>query len=287
MFDDITELLDYCTDHDNVGQIEFKPKFVGRKIESMDDAKSKIYSEWTHGRSKYETIKDGVDKRVTMHSPRSIRRKRRFSEDCADDVCVDRLRGGDSRFWNEMHRADRSGPSDYVIAVNVATAGVTESSSIFYRSAAAIALADIMEQQGYRVRIEIIETGQNTYYAYKEDNDLLTMVDTLVAVTAKDFGQIADEGLLLNITSGWAFRTVWFGVLYNNRIKVDGANKIKVHYGLGQPTNVTADELDAALSLGSSRTMGVLTIGADVSCEDTAMARIDELVAEINEDQEV
>ncbi|MDX1964337.1 MAG: hypothetical protein SFX18_14385 [Pirellulales bacterium] len=173
--------------------------FVGRKFTGIDHAKQELHGHYQPTADDYFAVKSYLDD-MDLPVPVNVKRRLRWNEDNGDALCVDRLRAGQP-YWQECQRMPSTGRSNITIVCNVATSCDVKSRDILWRGAAAITLADWLEQAGYSVRLIAAKYNLNSY----TNGDQL-----LLSCVVKDYGQSVSESLLANALSGWAYRTLWF-----------------------------------------------------------------------------
>ena len=162
---------------------------------------TQINSAWPKGMAKVESMLKELRGAVTQ-KPRSRRRRRSWSADTGDDICLERLRAGREEFWRHTERKNTDAPTTVTVIVNVAANSDKESTEILWRGAAAICLTELLQEAGYNVEL---------WVAYKAGNVFTNGTDSLVGIRAKEASHPANRSALVNAVSGWFFRTIGFG----------------------------------------------------------------------------
>lgn len=213
--------------------------FLGRKFRSWQE----VFSAATEG--DYERAAE-IDrmaeeiKRSGLPQPKSRKRKRNFSEMNGDDVDYDRLRAGQP-YWVEKTRETHDGPATITIVANMATPGHLHWEDVAWRSAAAIALTKILEEAGYRVELWLCTYGHGRYLQTTGCHNRLWATH---AVRMKQHDAPLNLPAIAAISSGWAYRTIWFAAIAQNHEHLLKANWIRctsVGAPMAIPREVAAD----------------------------------------------
>ena len=121
------------------------------------------------------------------------------------EINLDRLFSGDRRFLRRRVMDKQNRP---VIGLGVPVqANCNISTSIVsIRSVVCAMAVEILEMQGYSVEVYAIAYGTREYHSSGQN-------DGLQAVRIKPAGETMAQSTILNATSGWAFRTAFFGMI--------------------------------------------------------------------------
>jgi len=152
--------------------------------------------DWPKGRdlmAKYECQLVGLPK------AESIVRRRRWSED-GDEFSRDRFDAGYAECWASRKRtmAQREG-GVLRISVNIGCAANQPASNLVWIGAAACLLVDRLEDVGYRVEVEVMNTNKGMF-SYKRDKQLTRMM----VKQAQD--PLDLDTLLMACSCPWFFR---------------------------------------------------------------------------------
>lgn len=181
----------------------------GRVFASWDEVYRALEQPWPEGLAMLETLEKkcaGLDVVV-----KSRRRVGRWSEDTGDDLDWDRLQAGQA-WWRQTLRDVTVGGSQFAtILVNISTPWVVRPQDVFWPCAAAITLADLLENAGYRVRIVGAELTSGRYCP---PGGFIWDTGSLTTVTIKDFEAPINKTTLATMFSGWAYRTMFFRYAY-------------------------------------------------------------------------
>lgn len=157
-------------------------------------------STWADGVETLERIAQRL-RDAAMPAPRRRTRRPRFDECNGDEVDTDRLRSGQA-FWRTTSRETTSGPATITIVSDMATPGSRSGEELFWRGAAAVVLAEMLEAAGYRVELWAANHVSGCYFG--ADSKLL------IGVCLKRTGETLDRATLAAALSAWFYRTVNF-----------------------------------------------------------------------------
>lgn len=174
--------------------------FIGRDFSTFEEITRAVDSMWTHGIDRIEEMSRELE-RENLPKPTVVRRRRVWDDYAGDEIDVDRYRSADPYFRDTV-RARTSGPRLISFLVQLGQNAWMESDALFWRGALAITLARIIEDAGYRSEITAFTMGANTVSG--------PTPHVLSSVRLKEAGDPLDIGSLVNVTSGWFFRTVMF-----------------------------------------------------------------------------
>ena len=226
IFDSATEAIQAC----NPASFQSDEDKLGRKLPTWKAVVDAIDQPWKEG---LEVVQKFIDKLEDQELPeiKSIVRRIRFDEDDGDEIDLDRLRAGQP-FWRVSRRQTSTGPTEVTIVVSLAAEKGVSPTDILWRGAAAIAMADILERQGFSVALWAVQCS----CPYGDDQyRRLT-----VAIPLKDHGDRLDLSTLVNTVSGWFYRSVLF-TLVRSLVARDGKRIAK---GLGTPESPYHSDLD-------------------------------------------
>lgn len=205
-------------------------KFSGRDMKDAADCLAMEQSPWEKGLKIIEKMITELDRATP--APSSRRRTRVWREDDGAEVCNDRLRSG-QEFWRDCRRQNTSAPATVTIIAEMATACSVSANDILWRGAAAVAMANVLENAGYRVELIAAVTLGDLISNSRE----VGAVHAMSAVTLKRPEQPVDLASLTNWVSGWAFRTIWFSLFNQHGVPEMG-------YGSPANTSDTPELLD-------------------------------------------
>lgn len=208
-FDSVEEMLDKCDDcydegrrygYTNTGT---KPSpsnssWIGRSFKDWKDVRDKANKVWEEGVKILDEVMSELA-HIELPPSKVIRRKRKFSSDGGDDVCIDRLRSGQD-YWMSSHREETAGCPIVTIVSSLGTSAFRNTKDAFYRGAAAIIIAEILENAGFRTEIFMMNKCSHVYGTKS----------FVLTCKLKDAKQHTDRLTMVNALSGWYYRTVKF-----------------------------------------------------------------------------
>ncbi len=193
--------------------------FTGRAdLKSHEDLIKATQSNWQDG---IVTLLKFVRKLQELPIPqlKDRKRKQKFSEDEGDEVDPERMMTGQP-FWKKTEREEQEGTPEVTITIDTSTPGYVNPKEILWRGAAAIALARLLEEKGYRTEIWMV-MGSNLFEgkSYK----------VVTAVNLKKTSDPLDLSTLVSSVSGWYYRSACF-TLFKTLARKHGE---KLQYGYG------------------------------------------------------
>lgn len=263
IYDDVGDFIQTGRNHRHKRDFSTGCNFVGRNFSNLYAAYDAINRPWPNG---VQWVREMVAELQTagLPAPVSRRRKKRWGDCDGDHVDTDRLRAGQP-YWLTTQRKFTTGPSKFTIILNMAARASQSSRGITYKAAAALALCDVLEERGYLVDIVAVETGKGTW----DGNDGMA-IDSTLGVPIKRAGERLDVEALINLTSGWCYRTAWFSALCDLH---ENPRIYRVSGVLGLPTRVTQEMIDLVTD-GAAKTDGVVLFDSDITSKESAIDRL-------------
>lgn len=180
-----------------------KPVLESGYFKGWDDLERAVAIPWEHGiKTVYDMIRQL--KKIKLPQPVSVRRTPVYRIENGDEIDYERLRSG-QEFWRTCVREQSKGPRMVTILTDATTSASVDTDQIMWRGAAALALTNILEDQGYRVELWCF---QHCTYGYTNGRGCFT------AVKMKDMGKPLNIGALCCGISGWFYRTALFTAYY-------------------------------------------------------------------------
>ena len=207
-YDSIAEITrvvrELAEGNEEAKRIHLDDEWVGRRIEKNWDGdrglSTYVNTGWDDGLKIIDEMMRDLSDAVTQ-KPKTRRRRRRWSDEGGDDVCYDRLRAGQDRFWVDREKRECSGPGTATVLVNISAHSVWKSKDILWRGAAALCITELLTNAGFNVEVVV---GCVSEGCYTDGTDAFT------AVTVKQASDRIDRSTLTNAVSGWFFRSVGF-----------------------------------------------------------------------------
>lgn len=187
--------------------------FVGRAFSGWEDIKEKANEPWEHGLLIVQEMLLELGRRgVELPAPKERKRRKAFSCDRGDEVCYDRLRGGQEDFWIDCRRTNVLAPQFVTIITDINTPSHRDSDEILYRGASAIVISDLLEKAGYRTEIVACHHNADVYRLPGQRN----YQSVFTTCKVKDSHTPLDTSAVVNALSGWFYRTVFFQAYYTH-----------------------------------------------------------------------
>lgn len=165
---------------------------------------------------------------IDLPVPRSIRRRCTWRQDDGD-FDLDRFVDGKDSFRGTLKR-DMTGQQFITLAVHIGANGDTSAQCILWRGAIAVAMAKILEDQGYSVEIMGYDMGSGVF---RSGHSLMS------CTWIKRFEHPFDISAVINGLSGWYFRIINWASYYCVKDQ-------KVSYGFGRETVASERILEIA-----------------------------------------
>ena len=186
-------------------------------IGSMAKAQSLVIDGWQKGAERVGAMVAELNEDLSNELPVAIKRERCWSDE-GDELDYDKLRNGDvESCWRTSKRRKRAKLTPAVsILVNWGGGADKTSEQLFWAGAAAVALADILENAGYRTAIIAALAARQGGWEDKDARYSLATVDL------KDFDEPARVDTLAGtLCHAGVFRTLGFLAISDTTAKVD------------------------------------------------------------------
>lgn len=230
VFDSMTDLTNF-TDGNKYGQAG-RASFIGEQgLDTWDAVEKRSQRVWAEG---LYILQEFVTKLKDAKLPelKDKRRKVKYNADDGDEVEYDRMMNGEE-FYRKSERQDTDSVTDISVYIDTTTPAYKDSKDILWRGAAAIALTHILEERGYRVELWVVNGSD--LYAGKSKH-------VMTSCCLKRAGDVLDMSTLINVVSGWFYRTAIFTLLDT----ICAWRGEGVEYGYGScytPTEIDLDQI--------------------------------------------
>lgn len=208
--------------------------FIGRPITTWDKVVEAVNEVWKDGVELVENLLRQVEKEVEVPASTEVRRRKKWSED-GDELCNDRLRGGQDA-WLKTSRQRSSGSRQVTVIINLTTSCHVNPASIVWRGIVGICIADLLEREGYSVAVYGVSSSR---VCYKDGST------SFVSFPLKEMGCRVSIQDMVNGVSGWFYRTVMF--------QAKGVAGKPIVPGLGKPRLLSEDEKEVKELTGTSK----------------------------------
>ena len=181
-----------------------KRAWVGRDFRGdWGNVLKALHKVWPHGLAVMDLMRQDLAD-ADIPKPSDRRRRLRFSADDGDELDYDRLRSGQD-YWRTTRRRRVAGPATVTLVVDCGGNCGRSADDILWRGAAAVVLADMLEEAGYRVELWGVWKAQEVWFDGDGKNHT-----AMFAVRLKAPEDVVDKSTLANAISAWCFRTAVF-----------------------------------------------------------------------------
>jgi hypothetical protein len=143
---------------------------------------------------------------LDLPRPTDRKRRTRWSEDGGDEIDHDRLRSGQLDCWRQQRRESCQAPQHVVVVCQIGALQSVPARDLLWRGAAAIALADLLEQAGYRVTLWACGRSVMNTFSRRPGGEVQYSVR---ACRLKASDEPVNAAALANAVCGWMYRLVW------------------------------------------------------------------------------
>lgn len=179
--------------------------WIGMKMESWEDMPNLIKQPWKVGQQRMAAMLEEI--KESIPTPVSVRRRGRWSEEDGE-VCPDRALAGEADFYRRVVRQNMAGPRNVALLCQVGGLADKTEEQMFWRGAAAAALADLLEEAGYSCEVWTWNVATGTYTSGCKDSFYCCKV--------KSCGEPLDTMSMIAATSAWYYR----GMVLNAKASV-------------------------------------------------------------------
>lgn len=180
-----------------------KEEFVGMSLPEWDAVKKTAESNWKEGIETLERYINDLQSVVIPQLKSTIRKTTWTFDADADDIDFERMMNGEA-YARKVERESGDGPPTVTVFIDTTTPCFEQSMNILWRGAAAIAMAIILEEKGYPVEIWAVN---GSYLFARKHHPVIT------CCRLKAPGDTIDRSTMVNMVSGWFYRTSTFTLL--------------------------------------------------------------------------
>lgn len=177
-----------------------RASFLGRAFSSLDEACSAATKPWDEGIKMVSEMIVELRKSVKLPRPVSLKRKRVWSFEDGDEIDIHRLRVG-KPFYRSTEKSNSVKAKQLTIFIDICANASKKHKQLLWRGIAAITIARLLEDAGYRTAIHVYDSAERGFTSGKG-------MSTLVNV--KDMKDMLNIGTLASAVSAWFFRSVGF-----------------------------------------------------------------------------
>lgn len=228
-FDSVAE-MERETNPEFASDYLMNSEFIGRELNTFDDVKGAITSNWDEGILTMMEFTERLEKE-TIPEIKSLKARRRYNHE-EGEIDTDRMLGGNPDYFYKLEKEEDGKLPEVTIVIDCTGACSIDSMDLLWRGAAAIALTKILEEKGYRSEIWAC-SGSRFYHEHPDRG-------VVVTTQLKKTSDPLDVSTLINTVSGWFFRTEMF-TLWATIARREGKS---LAWALGRPYSLTEAELD-------------------------------------------
>lgn len=177
-----------------------RPSFIGREFADAKAAFDAATQPWDEGIKQVADLTADLRKTVKLPKPVSLKRQKVWSIEDGDEIDFDRLRAGDA-FYRTTKKQNSVKTKQVTIFIDTAAAARRQAVTLQWRGVAAITIARLLEDAGYRVSIVAYDSA---------DSGFTSGMGRSLAITLKSMKDRLNIGTVASACSGWFFRTVGF-----------------------------------------------------------------------------
>jgi len=228
--------------------------WFGADCRDGNAVQTKVMEGWQEGRDRMNTLRD----QMGTVDLRPVDRRRKLTRmDHGDILDIHQVYAGRlDTAWQKPTRRVTSGPQKIDICANMICSGGEVSDVLFWRGAAAVVLADMLEQAGYMVRLVVNFGGSH----YEEKNKAGRVS---CRVTVKDHGMPFDVTSTSAVIMPGFFRSIGHAWIVAHCISKISTCGISVGVGDVEP--------------------GEINLSHQVRDQKTALAFVNKIITDINE----
>lgn len=230
VFDSVADMVCYADGKFSSQFLRDREDFIGRKFNNFDEVEKTADELWQEG---MEVLDMYLRKLETEAIPeiKSHARKTQWSWEEGDEFDPDRAAAGLPP-WRKFVREESTGPTEVTIITDTTTPATMDHLDILWRGAAALAMAKILEDKGYKTNIWVVNGSQ---LFDRRSTGICT------ACELKRCQDPLDMSTLVNTISGWYYRTAIFTTLAT----IAHNQEERLAYGLGPCYTPLPADLDA------------------------------------------
>lgn len=262
-FDSMVDLADYSRKSKDaeLKVILARSSWVGREFKELEQARKAAVELWENGMDVLAMFVERLSK-IELPQLKSKKRTTTYSDTEGDEIDMDRMAQG-LPYWKKTTREDTTGPAEVTVVIDTTTSSGYDPDDILWRGAAAIALTKILEEKGYVVELWVVN---GSYLFINQRFPVMT------ACCLKKTSDPLDTATLVNMVSGWLYRTITFSVLY----AICEEHKEEVNPTLGMCYEPKPADLNVLTTDDYNRiyASGVFSFSAACSLIEAEVARI-------------
>ena len=179
---------------------ELSESFLGRFFKDIGQACDAATQPWEDGIRMVADMTSELRKTVKLPKPVSLKRQKMWSSEDGDEIDFDRLRAGED-FYRTTKKKNSVKTKQLTVFIDTCANARRKAASLLWRGIAAITIARLLEDAGYRVAIMTYASATRGFESGKGHS---------VIVCVKKMQDRINIGTLASAVSGWFFRSVGF-----------------------------------------------------------------------------
>lgn len=172
--------------------------WIGRDFYSWEEVVAAATAVWHDGLQQVERMQEQIARQMPV--PKTRKRKGRWSESNGE-IDIDRTMRGEFEYMRDHRRETNQGPATISLICNVGGTYDVSATAMLWRSAAAVAVIDVLEQAGYAVELWMYNQADHAYQNRE---------NVFMACKVKECSDVLDKGQIINVLAPWFFRTLNF-----------------------------------------------------------------------------
>lgn len=182
--------------HDDIGS----ESFIGREFSDIKEAAAAVTKPWDEGIKTVSEMMIEMRRSVKLPKPVSLKRVKVWSDEDGDEIDFDRLRSGDP-FYRTTKKANAVKSKQLTLFIDIGAKARIDARKLMWRGIAAITIAKLLEDAGYRCEIWVYNSVTSGFDSGKGN---------AVMVNVKKMKDTLNIGLVTATVSSWFFRTIGF-----------------------------------------------------------------------------
>lgn len=263
-------------------------EWLGIDINSADELREMCAEKWSDSIVMFEGLREEVAG-ITIPPPKSKKKKKEYSDQEGEEIDIDKFTQGEENFWIRSGRESIKGPQEVVLVIEASIPGNVEIKAGMWRGVAGVVLADILEEHGYTVEMQLIDYCTRPYDSDSYKNLSPELVTELQGIrffanelVIKKSGDPLNIATLMNTLSTWYFRTVMLQSMDELLVDDNGQIFVAASKGRGGHTQLSGMSSELKKELVRYGWSNVRVI-ENIWSKDKAIQKIKGILKELEE----